>query len=362
MNENNRDSFVEVLRGLVQAKASDIFIIVGQPVSYKFNREIVRYDDVTLNVNRAEEIIREVYAMANREIDQFISKGDDDFSFSVKGLSRFRASTYRQRGSYAMVIRVVPFELPKIELLNIPDAVKDLYTTQRGLVLVSGASGNGKTTTLSAIINEINENRSVHVITLEDPIEYLHNHKLSIVSQREISIDTGGYPVALRAALRQSPDVILIGELRDAETEKIALTAAETGHLVLAALHTFGAANSIDRIVDSFPPDQQEQIRIQLSMVLKTVVSQQLIPTKNGTLMPVFEIMHCNNAIRTLIRDGRTHQINFIIQSSKEEGMISMDSSILSLYKKGIITKEVALMHSLSTSFMQQKLKEDEYQ
>ena len=192
----------------------------------------------------------------------------------------------------------------------------------------------------------------MHIVTLEDPIEYLHSHKKSIISQREISIDSKDYSLAIRAALRQSPDVIMIGELRDDETKRISLTAAETGHLVIAAMHTFGAASSVDRIIDSFPLSQQEQIRIQLSMVLQTVVSQQLVPTVDGDIIPVFEIMRCNTAVRTLIRDGRTHQLNAIIQASQDEGMRSMDVTLAQLYKKGKITKEVAITHAISTAYI----------
>ncbi len=349
----------ELLKQMVEKQAADIFIVAGKPISYKINQRIEMLEETIIKPDMTKKLIDDVYALANRSSDVLESRGDDDFSFALKGISRFRINAYKQRGSYAAVIRVVAFSLPEADKINIPENIIDLANKQRGLVLVTGASCSGKTTTLTCILDKINETRSGHIITLEDPIEHLHPHKNGIISQREISLDTGNYPVALRAALRQSPDVLLIGELRDADTIGIALTAAETGHLVFSALHTLGAANSIDRLVDSFPSNQHEQIRMQLSMVLQTVVCQQLIPTKDGGVMPVFEIMHCNNAIRTLIRDGRTHQINSIIQSSASEGMVSMDTSIAKLFNDGKIDRETALTYSLTPAYLMRQMGEN---
>ncbi len=347
------DILKELLKEMVEDGAIDIFFVAGRPISYKVNHRIDTVNSGHMLLpGDTEKYIMLVYEMANRDPQMFLSRGDDDFSFAVRGVARFRISAYRQRGSCAAVIRVVAFSLPNPEDMHIPGEIVKLSEQQRGLVLVTGSSSSGKTTTLTCILDEINKTRHAHIITLEDPIEYLHGHKSGIITQREISLDTDNYPTALRAALRQSPDVILIGELRDEETIKIALTAAETGHLVFSALHTLGAANAIDRLVDSFPHNQQNQIRMQLSMVLQTVVCQQLIPTNDGKLMPAFEVMHCNTAIRTLIRDGRTHQINSIIQSSTEDGMISMDASIAEIYKKGLISKESALTFSLTPPFL----------
>ena len=282
--------------------------------------------------------------------------GDDDFSFARKGLARFRVNAYRQRGSVAAVIRVVAFEIPSYQELRIPEAVMQVADQQHGMVLFSGTAGSGKSTTQACIIDKINHTRSGHVITLEDPIEYLHRNNTCIVSQREIAIDTDNYLSALRACLRQAPDVIQLGEMRDYETICTAMTAAETGHLLFATLHTKGAVNTIDRIIDTFPSHQQSQIRIQLSMILNTVVSQQLVPAKNGGMVPVFEVMNVNNAIRNMIRDSKNYQIDNVIQTSAAEGMFSMDQSLLKLYKEGMITAETAESYAVYPEQMRRKL------
>ncbi|MDR2108676.1 MAG: PilT/PilU family type 4a pilus ATPase, partial [Coriobacteriales bacterium] len=328
----------ELLHGLVERQAADIFIIVGRPLSFKRGTVIEPLGDAILLPADTEEIIRQIYAMAeDRPIATLLEEGDDDFSFAIKGVSRFRVNTYKQRGSLAAVIRVVSFDLPDSAALHIPQTVMALAELRRGLVLITGPAGSGKTTTLACLIDRINHTRNAHVITLENPIEFLHRHDVSLISQREISIDTVSYASALRAALRESPDVILIGELRDPETISIALTAAETGHLVLSTLHTVGAVNTVDRLVDSFRAEQQAQVRMQLSMVLQSVVSQQLLASTagDGKMVPAFEIMHANSAIRNLIREGRTHQMSAVINTSANEGMIGMDASLLELYKAG---------------------------
>ena len=263
----------------------------------------------------------------------------------------------RQRGSLAAIIRIVRFELPDFQSLNIPRNVIDIAKMTKGLVLVTGPAGSGKSTTLASIINEINNTRNAHVITLEDPIEYLHRHKLSVVTQREVGTDTTSYMSGLRAALRQAPDVILLGEMRDFETIRTAMTAAETGHLVISTLHTIGAANTIDRIIDNFPPNQQDQIRIQLSMVLQAVVSQQLIPRidKLGEV-PALEIMFLNNAIRNMIRESKIHQIDGVISTSVDEGMVTMDNSLIRLFKEKKISREHAVMYSSNSELMEKKL------
>lgn len=304
-----------------------------------------------------EAFIRQIYELTHTHpIDDFLKNGDDDFSFAIRGLSRFRVSTYKQRGSLAAVIRVITFELPNPAELGIPDAVMGLSEYTKGMVLVTGPAGSGKSTTLACLVDRINSTKQDHIITLEDPLEYLHHHKESIVSQREISIDTENYLVALRAALRQSPDVILLGEMRDFETIQTAMTAAETGHLVLSSLHTIGAANTISRIIDVFDASQQRQIAVQLSMVLKAVVSQQLVPAKNGTLVPAFEIMVMTPAISNMIRDNKVHQIDGIIYTSAKEDMISMDNSLLELYRKGIITQETVLQYCTNPEMTRKKL------
>ncbi|MDR1712876.1 MAG: PilT/PilU family type 4a pilus ATPase, partial [Coriobacteriales bacterium] len=296
-----------------------------------------------------QEFIEQIYQMAgNRPLDELLADGDDDFSFAIKGVSRFRVNTYKQRGTLAAVIRVVSFDMPDPARYQIPDEVLKLAELRRGMVLITGPAGSGKSTTMAAIINRINTTRNEHIITLENPIEFLHRHDKSLVSQREIGIDTRSYAKALRAALRQSPDVIQIGELRDTETISIALTAAETGHLVFSTLHTVGATNTVDRLVDSFAAQQQTQVRMQLSMVLESVVSQQLLAATDGSLVPAFEIMHCNNAIRNLIREGRTHQIASVINTSGAEGMIGMDTSLLALYRASRISADEMLTHALA--------------
>ena len=304
-----------------------------------------------------EILLRQIYQMSNnRNFDRFLEIGDDDFSFSIPGLSRFRVNTYRQRGSLAAVIRVIAFELPDPEILNIPEDVMSVSDFTKGMVLVTGPAGSGKSTTMACIVDRINHSREGHIITLEDPLEYLHRHDKCIVSQREICTDTESYLVSLRATLRQSPDVILLGEMRDYETIQTAMTAAETGHLILSSLHTTGAANTIGRIVDVFEPAQQRQISIQLSMVLQAVISQQLIPDINGHTIPVFEVMRLNPAIRNMIRDNKVHQIDGVIASSAHEHMRSMDQSLLELYKQNKITKETALKFASNADMLKRKL------
>jgi len=339
-----------ILKRSVEQHASDVFIVTGSQISFKINGEIGPVSEQKLAPEDTQEILREIYSLAHREsvFEEFLQHGDDDFSFSLTGIGRFRVSAYRQRGSLSCVIRVVLFELPDYRTLGIPDIVMDFSKRTKGLVLVTGPAGSGKSTTLSCIIDRINKTRNCHILTLEDPIEFLHRHDKSIVSQREMAIDSDGYVKALRAALRQAPDVILVGEMRDLETIEIAVTAAETGHLVFSTLHTIGAANTVDRIVDVFPPSQQQQIRMQLSMVLQGVVSQQLLPSKESGRVPAFEVMTGNHAIRNLIREAKVHQIDTVIYSSANEGMFTMDSSILSLYRSGKISREDALLYSVN--------------
>ena len=289
-------------------------------------------------------------------MEKLLTQGDDDFSFAIPTLSRFRVSAYKQRGSLAAVVRVIALELPIYTNLNIPESVMSIADFNNGLVLVTGPAASGKSTTLSCVIDRVNKTKSFHIVTLEDPIEYLHKHKKSIVTQREISLDTTSYVVALMAALRQSPDVILLGEMRDGDTISTAVTAAETGHFVISTLHTIGASNTIDRIIDAFPENQQSQIRIQLSMVLRAIVSQQLIPAIGGGLVPAFEIMFVNSAIRNMIRESKIHQIDNTIFSSGGENMTSMDTSIYNLYEDKKITAENAINYSTNKKMMEKKI------
>lgn len=347
---------VEYLTRAVQDGASDLFIVAGGAVCEKLEKRVRPIDTERLLPDDTEKLITELYAQAGRPMEHFRAVGDDDFSFSLPGLARFRVNAYRQRGSLAAVVRMVAFGIPDWEEMGIPEQVMRLSEATHGMILVTGTAGSGKSTTQACIIDRINQTRECHIITMENPIEYLHRNQRSIVSQREIAIDTEDYLAALRSCLRQAPDVILLGEMRDHETIRTAMTAAETGHLVIATLHTKGAVNTIDRIVDSFPSEQQLQIRVQLSMVLRTVVSQQLLPDLQGNLVPAFEIMHMNSAIRSLIRENKSHQIDNAISAGGNDGMISMDQSILGLYRSGRITKEIALDYAENREQMQRRL------
>jgi len=337
-------------------KASDIFIGAGRCVSFKIDGVIVNQSDGPVHVDDAEVLVRDLYQLANKSIKKYETNGDDDFPVTIPDVARFRVSAYHQRGTFAAVIRVVSFELPSSKDLSIPDEVMRIANEKNGLVLVTGPAGSGKTTTLACIIDAINETRNGHIITLEDPIEYLHRDKKSFVSQREISTDTESYLTALRACLRQAPDIILLGEMRDTEAIRTAMTAAETGHLVISTLHTVGAVNTIDRIVDVFPPEQQQQVRVQLSMLLRTVVSQQLLPSINGGVVPAFEVMHVNSAIRNLVRESKTYQIDNVLQTSAGTGMISMDTYLLNLVQDGKITKDTAIAQTANPEQMMKHL------
>lgn len=342
-----RTSVQKLLKIAMDYKASDLQITVGVPPVIKVKGELLYIGSQRLGMRDAERLVHELFPNEMAYHD-FLSSGDQDFSVSIPGLGRFRVNTFKQRGSSAASIRIVFTELPDPEEFLIPQPVLDLHRYHKGLILVTGPTGSGKSTTLSCIIDLINSNRKCHILTLEEPIEYLHRHKKSIVNQREIGQDTKSYARALRSALRESPDVILVGEMRDLETISIAMTAAETGHLVLSTLHTLGAAKTIDRIIDVFPPNQQHQIRIQLSTVLQAVVSQQLLPSPERGRVAAFEVMTVNNAIRNLIRESKTYQIDSTIHMSRIEGMMSMDYSIVQLYKKGLVTKENALLYCLN--------------
>ena len=333
----------EFLHQAVADGASDLFIVAGGPVSEKIDGMIQIVDEQRLTTFDTEKLVNELYEQASRSMEIYLQSGDDDFSFSVPGLARFRVNTYRQRASMAAVVRIVSFDIPDWRKMGIPEQVMDLADVDSGMILVTGTAGSGKTTTQACIIDRINQTRACHVVTLEDPIEFLHRHRKSIVSQREIAIDTRDYLSALRACLRQAPDVILLGEMRDTETIRTAITAAETGHTIIATLHTNGAVNAINRIIDAFPAEQQEQIRVLLSAVLRTVVSQKLLPGVDGGQIPACEIMHVNSAIRNMIRDNKGHQIDNVIAAGRAEGMNTMDQAILTLFKENRITKQTAL-------------------
>ncbi len=344
-----------ILQQAVSENASDVFIVAGLPVSFRKNGVIYRVNEDRLLPPDTELLVKEIYELADqRDLGPFEARGDDDFSFAIPGISRFRVCAYRQRSAMSAVIRIITFQLPDPKELGIPDEIIRLGSADNGMALITGPAGSGKSTTLACIIDQINKTKEDHIITLEDPLEFLHRHNKSIVSQREINVDTENYVTALRAALRQSPDVILLGEMRDYDTINVAMTAAETGHLLLSTLHTIGAANTIDRIIDVFPANQQRQIAIQLATVLNAVVSQQLVPTLDGQMVPAFEIMTVTPAIRNMIRDNKVHQIDGLIYSSPN--MIAMDGSLLKLYKDKVISRETALAHATNPDMLAKKL------
>ncbi|MCQ5028369.1 PilT/PilU family type 4a pilus ATPase [Flavonifractor sp. DFI.6.63] len=347
---------LQLLRQAVERGASDVLLIAGLPVAYKINGVILREGE-RLGPADTAGLLEGLYRLAGeRDMALLLQTGDDDFSFALPGLSRFRVNALKQRGSLGAVVRVVSFTLPDRTALGIPDNVMAFASCPRGLVLFTGPAGSGKTTTLACIVDQVNSTRNAHVITIEDPIEHLHQHKKSVVTQRELSTDTRSYDAALRAALREAPDIILLGEMRDAETIRAAVTAAETGHLVISTLHTIGAANTIDRIVDSFPPEQQGQIRTQIALVLEGVVSQTLIPAVDGTLVPAFEVMTANNAVRNLIRESKAHQLDNVIAQSAAQGMITLDQSILKLAQAGRIAPAEALRYCMNPEWLQKRL------
>ncbi|SEO35235.1 type IV pilus twitching motility protein PilT [Propionispora vibrioides] len=335
----------QLLQEAVERRASDVHITVGVPPVFRINGQLVRTEHPVLSVQDTASFVEEITKEEQRQ--RFMEQGELDFSFAIPGVSRFRVNLFRQRGSMGLAIRVVNERISTLDQLGHPEILKTLARNSRGLVLVTGPTGSGKSTTLAAMIDLINNERACHILTLEDPIEYLHKHRKSIVNQREIHADSKSFANALRAALREDPDVILVGEMRDAETIGIAVTAAETGHLVFATLHTGDASQTIDRIIDVFPPYQQQQIRVQLSLTLQGIISQQLIPRRDGTGRVVaLEILTATPAVRNLIREGKSHQILSIIQTGARNGMQSMDSSLKALYTSGAITYEDAIIRA----------------
>ncbi len=346
-----------ILQKTLEVGGSDIYVLPGSKIVAKVGETLVALSEERLSTDDCQQLLEQIYVMAShRDMHKLDDSGDDDFSFGMAKLGRFRCNAFKQRGTRAAVLRVVPFDLPDAATLGIPQVVLDLGHRRRGMVLVTGPAGSGKSTTLACIIDKINRETEGHIITLEDPIEYIHPHRKCIVTQREIMNDTQSFAFALRSALRQAPDVILLGEMRDFETIQTALTAAETGHLLFSTLHTIGAAKTIDRIIDAFSPAQQQQVRVQLSMVLQAVVSQQLIPTVGGGIVAAFEVMIVDSAIANMIREGKVHQMDNVIYAGASQGMISMDSDILRLYKEGRITKENALLYAINADVLAKRM------
>lgn len=336
----------ELLTQSMNIGASDLHITVGYPPVVRINGHLEKMNlkDLTPqdNMNLVNQLLNK------KEFDILEDKGQLDKSHSQNGVGRFRVNIYKQRGTYGIAIRTVALNVPTMEDLKLPPVIKDLTNKKRGLILVTGSTGSGKSTTLASMINYINKTRKEHILTLEDPIEYLHKHDKSIINQREIGTDSESFSVALRSSLRQDPDVILIGEMRDLDTIKTALIAAETGHLVLSTLHTIGAAKTVDRIIDVFPSSEQRQIRIQLANVLEGIISQQLLPNINNKKRELaLETMVLTPAIKNLIREGKTHQIQTAIVTGKKYGMQNMDDSLLNLYNKGKISRETLEIHAI---------------
>ncbi len=332
---------VDILLEVLERDASDLHLSVGSPPILRIHGQLVRMDLPTLGANESRELVYSILTQEQRQ--RLENDWEIDFSYSIPGRARFRVNAYFQRNSVGAAFRLIPVEIKKLDELGLPRSLHKLTTKPRGFVIVTGPTGSGKSTTLAAMIDEINESRSEHIITIEDPIEFLHQHKKCMINQREVGTDTHAFDKALRSALRQDPDVILVGEMRDTETIATALTAAETGHLVFATLHTQDAPKTIDRVIDVFPPHQQEQVRVQLSTTLMGVVTQQLLPTRGGKGRVVAaEVLMPTPAVRNLIREAKTHQIYSVMQTGSQHGMQTMDSALVDLVRRNVISREMA--------------------
>lgn len=344
----------DLLRMVVQRDASDLHLRAGEPPILRIHGDLKRTDLPRLT---AEDVRNLLYAILNEERKQRFERDKElDLSYEVPGLARFRVNMFWQQRCVGAALRLIPFRIRTIDELLMPPAVKDLCMRPRGLLLVTGPTGSGKSTSLAAMIDHINTHKRCHIMTIEDPIEYMHHDKLSIINQRELGVDTHSFADALRHVMRQNPDVILVGEMRDLETIHLAITAAETGHLVMSTVHTQDAPQTIDRIVDVFPPEQQQQIRMQLSVVLVGVLSQTLLPNAQGTgRVAAFELMVATPSVRNLIREGKTHQLYMDIQTGAEYGMQTLDSCLLNLVRKGLVDFEDAIAKSSNPRDFEQR-------
>lgn len=344
-------SIEELLKATIEMKASDLHLTTGLTPILRIDGKLNKHGSEILLPEDIKSLVSTL--LTEQQMSKYCDLGEIDFSYALDSVGRFRINAFKQRGVDTLAIRAISLKIPTLEELYMPSILKELCKKQRGLVLLTGPTGSGKSTTLAAMINEMNQNRSCHIITLEEPIEYLHQHGKCMVNQREVGLDTTSFHKALRAALREDPDVILVGEMRDLETISIAVTAAETGHLVLSTLHTVGASNTLDRIVDVFPPHQQQQIKVQLSAVIEGVISQQLLPIADGSgRVAALEVMTGTPAIRNLIREGKTHQIDSVIQTSSKSGMRSMDMSLAQLYKDGILSYQEVVSHCVDRDIL----------
>ncbi|MEX0786246.1 MAG: type IV pilus twitching motility protein PilT [Dehalococcoidia bacterium] len=345
----------DLLRRVVETDASDLHMTAGAPPVLRINGRLVPEQGPALTPEATAQALHEVASDEQRA--SFAREQELDFAYSVAGGGRFRVNAAFQRGSVTLAFRPIRTAIPSLEELGLPEICASLALRPRGLVLVTGPTGSGKSTTLAAMIDFLNERREQHIVTIEDPIEFVHRHKRCVVSQREVGVDTGSFAAALKHVLRQDPDVILVGEMRDLETVGLALTAAETGHLVLATLHTPSASQTIDRVIDSFPPHQQQQVRVQLSTVLEAVLCQTLVPRADGSgRVAALEIMMATSAVRNLIREGKTYQIPNVIQTGSQQGMQSLEQSLALLARKGVISREDALAVSSSPGELERLL------
>jgi twitching motility protein PilT len=330
----------EILRTACEMGVSDIHLTAGLNCKFRLDGELINYGDRLINNEDTDLISKEMFKEGNLEM--FNKNGEVDFSYTIENISRFRVNVFKQRGSVAISIRVVPQKIPKLHEIQAPNILSELMQVRQGLILVTGPTGSGKSTTLAAMIDYVNSNYKKHIITLEDPIEFVHLHEQSMINQREVGFDTQNFASGLRASLRQDPDIILVGEMRDLETISTAITAAETGHLVLGTLHTKDASSTVDRIIDVFPGIQQSQIRVQLSEVLLGVVSQRLLKTIGGGRIAAHEILVSIPAIRNMIRQEKTHQITNVLQTNRHLGMCTMEHTIKELVNKGLVDKDYA--------------------
>lgn len=345
----------EILENALKDDVSDVHLTAGSTPIIRVHGELIRQKTENLMPEDLEVIVKEL--LDDEQLEELQKEGSVDIAYSISNIGRFRVNVYIQRGSYAIAIRVVALKIPTIDGLKLPEVIKELSKLKRGLILVTGPTGSGKSTTLAAMIDYMNHHRNEHIITIEDPIEFLHKHNKCIINQREIGNDTFSFSTALRSSLRQDPDIILVGEMRDLDTISTAITAAETGHLVLSTVHTIGAANTIERIVDVFPPYQQQQIKIQLSSVLQGVISQQILPKANGDgRVAAFEILRSITATQNLIREGKAHQLQTVIQTNSRLGMVTMDASLIELFNKRIITKEILLRYAIDKKAVKRQI------
>lgn len=341
MSITDKLSIHQLLMHAYNEKASDLHLTVGIPPVFRIDGKLHQYGSTAVTPDMIQEMVKEI--LPQHKVEDFNEKGEADFNYSLEGYCRFRVNAYHQRNVGAIAVRLISSKIPTIESLNMPQVLYELADKPQGLILVTGPTGSGKSTTLAAMIDYINENKAKHIITLEDPIEYLHSHKKSVVNQREIGVDTESFANGLRASLRQDPDIILVGEMRDLETISTAITAAETGHLVFGTLHTSSAPTTIDRIIDVFPPHQQGQIRIQLANVLQGIISQRLFVKKNDKgRIAATEILVAVPAVTNLIRNEKVHQIPTVMQTSRSLGMHTLQNSIQGLVSAGKISLEEA--------------------